>query len=331
MDQEGVTDQMKYLELKQWVKDAASLVVSRFDSEKDSSRALKGALKALRENFGVELLTAKQMLEKHLAGPKLQKTDTEAVKSFIIGLENIYARAKATHRDKTFGTDETYARILRKKLPFYADKWARIMVDARELDSDYEEDDRASTSDSADDRTHFKKFVAYLRRSNGYTAKKNLLLEEEAKDETSKASGSKVPQRTYAKVAAVDVELEETEMGEEETLAASESSRPKTKKGRNFVPFSKVKQENAADESGQCPCCSYKHKLGECRTFLRLPEAEKREAVRKNGICFRCLERGHIASSCQEATSCGVCGGNHHTAFHRETKEQKEEETNDQD
>ena len=129
---------------------------------------------------------------------------------------------------------------------------------------------------------------------------------------------------------ATEVEVEEAESDEEETLAASESSRPKTKKGRNFVPFSKARQENATDETALCPCCLYKHRLGECRTFLKLSETEKREAVRKNGICFRCLEKGHIAASCQEATSCAVCGGNHHSAFHRETKEQKEEEVNDQ-
>ena len=124
----------------------------------------------------------------------------------------------------------------------------------------------------------------------------------------------------YVIMAAIELEAEE-ETDEEETLAASDSSRPKTKKGRK----KKVRQENAEDETGPCPVCSYKHKLELCRTFLKLAEPEKREVVRKNGICYKCLTRGHIAMHCQDVVNCGVCGGNHHTAFHREVETKEEE------
>ena len=44
---------------------------------------------------------------------------------------------------------------------------------------------------------------------------------------------------------------------------------------------------------------------------------DQREAfVRQNGVCFRCLQTGHIARECKRDYKCSICQGRHHAALH---------------
>ena len=59
-DLDGITDQIRYMELKHWVSGPAAIIVSQYESEKDSSLALKMAMERLAALFGRKLLSARQ-------------------------------------------------------------------------------------------------------------------------------------------------------------------------------------------------------------------------------------------------------------------------------
>ena len=136
MKVDGVTDHMRFLELKHWVTGSASLVVTQYENEQDSTEALKRAKDHLRREFGRKLFTARQMLDELLSGPKLNEKDNESVQAFLLKLSQVHKRAIETNREATFSTRETFDDIIRKKLPSYARKWATRYTDNEERIAD---------------------------------------------------------------------------------------------------------------------------------------------------------------------------------------------------
>ena len=61
----------------------------------------------------------------------------------------------------------------------------------------------------------------------------------------------------------------------------------------------------------QCAFCSKSnHKSSKCWTAAKLSNEDQRAAIRKAGLCFKCLEQGHLAKSCQAV--CEKCKRGHH-------------------
>ena len=69
--------------------------------------------------------------------------------------------------------------------------------------------------------------------------------------------------------------------------------------------------------------CAYCEKIGyyiaTCHHFKKLSIQEKREAVRKKNLCFRCLRAGYGSSDCDKL--CSVCSKKHHYHLHEEHSE----------
>ena len=73
---------------------------------------------------------------------------------------------------------------------------------------------------------------------------------------------------------------------------------------------------NHQKESIICSICKEKHKIIECPTFLSLTVEERKKLVMKYGLCFGCIERGHIKKNCKHSIVCQKCHKNHNTLFH---------------
>ena len=68
---------------------------------------------------------------------------------------------------------------------------------------------------------------------------------------------------------------------------------------------------------GRCYFCTRDHQPELCPKFLDMGVHQRMEQSRKLGLCFKCLEQGHIAWQCpRPAPKCGECGKNHMTALH---------------
>ena len=65
-----------------------------------------------------------------------------------------------------------------------------------------------------------------------------------------------------------------------------------------------------------CPLCKAAHGLDVCSQFLKKSLAERRELIKVNALCLRCLRRGHIKRNCQRRLVCNTCNGFHPTSLH---------------
>ena len=71
-------------------------------------------------------------------------------------------------------------------------------------------------------------------------------------------------------------------------------------------------------------CESNTHSLAECRRLLRLSYNDRRDFVRRLGICFGCFQTGHQVADCSNRLICNLCSGNHPTCFHKNSKPKSE-------
>ncbi|KRY47805.1 hypothetical protein T03_15691 [Trichinella britovi] len=72
---------------------------------------------------------------------------------------------------------------------------------------------------------------------------------------------------------------------------------------------------------GNCPFCEGKHKGAVCEKFTRADLPRRMVMARSKGVCFKCLEAGHLAKNCRENRTCAVdgCEQTHHELLHSST------------
>ncbi|KRZ48067.1 hypothetical protein T02_3489 [Trichinella nativa] len=72
---------------------------------------------------------------------------------------------------------------------------------------------------------------------------------------------------------------------------------------------------------GNCPFCEGKHKGAVCEKFTRADLPRRMAMARSKGVCFKCLEAGHLAKNCRENRTCAVdgCEQTHHELLHSST------------
>ena len=108
---------------------------------------------------------------------------------------------------------------------------------------------------------------------------------------------------------------------QERSLAFSNA--PK-KENSNFGNFRKEKKKDIKNttptaaslqvqsSSSLCSFCSKDgHKSERCFSVNNLGYEERKEKIRENNLCFKCLFPGHIASKCTVVPVCPICNGKH--------------------
>ena len=67
----------------------------------------------------------------------------------------------------------------------------------------------------------------------------------------------------------------------------------------------------------QCELCLKKnHSLHNCAHFKEKQPIERSEFIRKKGLCFGCLTRGHLSKDCPQKCICETCEKKHPTCLH---------------
>ena len=330
----GVTDDMRFSELKFWTTGAAALVVSQYENLRDSTEALSKVKEHLREEFGSKLITARQMLDNLLVGDKFKESETENIQVFLLKLSQIHQRAIETFREGTFNTRETYDLIIAKKLPFYSKKWATRLTDM--------EAKIAKTKDYSKTLT-FTDFLDHCRRQNNITRNDKAIFKTAASVSSpspSSASGKPHQGKPVKKVAATEVEVAATTTSRPKNVTKNPQSKgasnnaprtqhaaPAKSSGAGAKPKPAASQTTPKTGEETCLACSGgKHVLSACREFLKMNDEDRRSFVKKKGICFLCLVPGHMVVSCPSSDiRCGECNGKHNSVFHREKKQAPEE------
>ena len=65
-----------------------------------------------------------------------------------------------------------------------------------------------------------------------------------------------------------------------------------------------------------------------CPEFMKRTISERKEFASIRGLCFGCLQRGHLSKDCKERKRCTVCNRQHPTPFHGDFR-RREENTGD--
>lgn len=75
-----------------------------------------------------------------------------------------------------------------------------------------------------------------------------------------------------------------------------------------------------------CVVCNDQHRLPECASYKDLPISERWDAVKKAGLCFRCISSRHRRFNCK-MKPCGVrgCKRPHHSTLHADPPERSME------
>lgn len=55
-----------------------------------------------------------------------------------------------------------------------------------------------------------------------------------------------------------------------------------------------------------------------CERITKIPHEEKVELLKKNGLCFACLIKGHMSKECKKRLTCRSCEKKHPTVLHIE-------------
>ncbi len=77
-----------------------------------------------------------------------------------------------------------------------------------------------------------------------------------------------------------------------------------------------VNLSDGMEKEKLCPLCKVHHWLRDCPKFLAMSKAQRRQFLRKNNRCYKCLRTGHTTKDCPSSIKCPDCDGNHHRLIH---------------
>lgn len=65
-----------------------------------------------------------------------------------------------------------------------------------------------------------------------------------------------------------------------------------------------------------CMFCEKNHVLQECHKIRKKPHNDRVDFLKKNGLCFGCLVKGHLSRECRKKMTCEVCSLTHPSLLH---------------
>lgn len=77
-----------------------------------------------------------------------------------------------------------------------------------------------------------------------------------------------------------------------------------------------------------CFYCKKSHDIDACPEFVKRTINERKEFASAKGLCFGCLQHGHLSKDCKERKRCSVCKRQHPTPLHGDFRK-REENTRD--
>ena len=87
------------------------------------------------------------------------------------------------------------------------------------------------------------------------------------------------------------------------------------------------RNDNRSISNNACVACQRdNHKTAECSRFARETVERRWFFIKKSGLCFKCLERGHSQTECK-TQNCSHCERPHHALLHNPARAGKNRES----
>lgn len=248
------------------------------------------AKKQLEWNFGNRAKITSAFIDKALNWSVLKSDDASALRA-----DTFFLRSCFNTMDEAGFLDElensTNMRILVSKLPFrLRDKWRLIIVDITE---------------KCDRRARFKDLRDFLEKQTR-AALDPVFGESENTKEKMASKPSKALLKTKSSSFATSVAV------------VSEQNNDKHKPERI-----QISHEDKGLDQTRCLFCDQTHFLDVCDSFKLKANKEKVTFLKSKGLCFGCLQRGHMSKACPHRLRCHTCNKNHPTVLHIDSKERQ--------
>lgn len=255
----------------------------------------KKAKSQLEWHFGNELKITSAFLDKALKWPAIKAEDATGLRSYAIFLKTCHNTMQELDYISDLETP-TNLKVLVSKLPFkLRDRWRAVAC---------------NIYDKHKQRPTFKDLLAFI-------------------DKQSRAMLDPIygeVQSTLNK--AVDSRQSKTFLKSNKGSNFATAVLPMSTSGQTKLQLQTNKQPANKNSSNAftkpCMFCNKNHFMEVCESFQAKSNKEKVDFLKAKGMCFGCLEGGHISKNCQKRMTCNVCKRGHPTVLHIQSQSNKE-------
>jgi len=100
------------------------------------------------------------------------------------------------------------------------------------------------------------------------------------------------------------------------------AARPSVRHHNVKQPSGKTVLNTHTGETPRLSCTFCKkqyHSLSDCRDFMKKEMTERKDYIKKEGLCFGCLKKGHRSKQCTNRNDCKKCKRKHPTSLHEDS------------
>ena len=270
-------------------------------------RGYREALRLLHDRYGNELKIASALMEKASKWPQIKSEDGKALSTFSLFLVS----CRNTMEDVQY-MDEldnpTNMRVIISKLPYkLKEKWRGHAFEIQE---------------KRNRRARFDDLVTFVDRQ-----------------------AQLITDPLFGDV--LDATSERKQKGKQDSGPGTkkEGIKKEGKKGSSFATSvttvekdqgnaPKTKADATAPVSAftkPCVYCEKNHTLEECYKMRDKTHKDKIEFLKKAGLCFGCLVKGHVSKDCKKRLTCQACSLKHPSMLHFAKQEKSDKENTDED
>lgn len=288
IDSRADSDADKLYFLEQYTRGEPRDLV-RSSQHMPEQRGYAKALNLLQDKYGNELKVATALIEKASKWPQIKAEDGKALSAFSVFLVSCRNAMEDIDYMEEMDNPATMRAII-SKLPFKVrERWRVHAYDIQE---------------QRKKRAKFTDLVNFVERqakivSDPLFGDLDAALVEKASKKT--PQGNKLKKEKQGSSFATKVNQD----GEVE----SSETKPKTE-GSPSCAFTRP-----------CMFCEKNHALQECRKIREKPHNERVDFLKKTGLCFGCLVKGHLSRECKKKITCEVCSLKHPSLLHFTSKD----------
>ena len=258
----------------------------------DPKQAYDSAMSLLQKDYGDPVILASAYKTKAKSWSQIVGGDTTGLRKFAVFVNNCCIAKQASTDLYTMDGHE-FLHMLARKLPVpIQQKWIAKVGNIRDMKQ------RSATLED------FSDFVSQLSRNENDPRIQGLGYQGRGKSKPQ--AGSFIKKNAFG------------------TKIQGARAQPEKEKYKGYDrPGIHSKKENKAS---MAPCLhcgdGTKHAVLDCRKFAALNMAEKSAVCKAKGLCFGCLNKGHVKNKCPhpEWAKCQKCPGRHNTMMHHDQK-----------